>query len=477
MTVGAKASAKMHLVWIVPGATWLDTAGNVFNAHAGGLTVDHETGRFYWFGEYKTEDQHEGGGVSVYSSPDLATWEFHGLALEPQEGHEWLSPKGVMQRPKVIFNKKTSKYHMFWHADDDKYSRLAQGFAIADHIAGPYKFQNAVQPLGTPSQDFGIFTDYKDGKSYAMYSSGDGVDGRDVFISAFNDDLTELTEVVHCFKKYDFEAPTIIQTDRSYFAIMSHKTGYRPNNSIAMRADSLKGPWSQPFFIAPPYTRTFSTQSGFSWRFAGTKKTTHIYMGDQWDMNSIWDSRNVWLPIEIDEEKRDMKLLWHDVYDLNTETGEWAPVEGASYYSKDGELRGGAFLQEANFASHGVIATGIHGDESGITLTVDGQGGDQWVSFYYQNIDDMGYGDQPYGQPDRIGGTWQLRRFSRIIVNGDDKQVHKIPQRSTHKGTLLSATIKLPLKQGKNTLRVGGFTNGTDCKGADLDRVVVYPLE
>jgi hypothetical protein len=38
-----------------------------------------------------------------------------------------------------------------------------------------------------------------------------------------------------------------------------------------------------------------------------------------------------------------------------------------------------------NFASHGVIATGIHGDESGITLTVDGQGGDQWVSFYYQS--------------------------------------------------------------------------------------------
>jgi hypothetical protein len=122
---------------------------------------------------------------------------------------------------------------MFWHADDDKYSRLAQGFAIADHIAGPYKFQNAVQPLGTPSQDFGIFTDYKDGKSYAMYSSGDGVDGRDVFISAFNDDLTELTEVVHCFKKYDFEAPTIIQTDRSYFAIMSHKTGYRPNSETS----------------------------------------------------------------------------------------------------------------------------------------------------------------------------------------------------------------------------------------------------
>lgn len=119
---------------------------------------------------------------------------------------------------------------MFWHADDSKYSKLAQGFATADNIAGPYTFQKASLPLGTPSQDFGIFTDYKDGKSYALYSSGDGVDGRDVFIAAFNDDLTEVKEVTYCFPKYDLEAPTIIQTDRSYFAIMSHKTGYRPNS-------------------------------------------------------------------------------------------------------------------------------------------------------------------------------------------------------------------------------------------------------
>jgi hypothetical protein len=189
---------------------------------------------------------------------------------------------------------------MFWHADDRPYTRLAQGFATADRIAGPYTFQKAVQPLGTPSQDFGIFTDYKDEKSYALYSSGDSVEGRDVFISAFNDDLTDVKEVIYCFQKYDFEAPTILQTDRSYFAIMSHKTGYRPNSEtragwkptrkremltvyqdvVAMRADSLKGPWSQPFFIGPPYTRTFSTQSGFSCRIPGSEKTAYLYMGD-----------------------------------------------------------------------------------------------------------------------------------------------------------------------------------------------------
>ena len=77
LVFAACASAK----WIVPGARWLDTDGNIFNAHAGGLCVDQESGRFYWFGEHKTQGQEEGGGISVYSSDDLATWTSHGLAL------------------------------------------------------------------------------------------------------------------------------------------------------------------------------------------------------------------------------------------------------------------------------------------------------------------------------------------------------------------------------------------------------------
>lgn len=73
----AVASAK----YIVPGARWRDTDGNLVNAHAGGVTIDKETGKFWWFGEYKIQGQEEGGGVSVYSSDDLATWEHHGFAL------------------------------------------------------------------------------------------------------------------------------------------------------------------------------------------------------------------------------------------------------------------------------------------------------------------------------------------------------------------------------------------------------------
>ncbi|KAB8251063.1 hypothetical protein BDV35DRAFT_388452 [Aspergillus flavus] len=89
----------------------------------------------------------------------------------------------------------------------------------------------------------------------------------------------------------------------------------------------------------------------------------------------------------------------------------------------------------------------------------------------------MGFGDQPMGQPDRINGTWQLRRISSVVVNGDTENVHTLYQKDTHKGIILSTPLLLPLKKGENTITVSGLWNGFDYKGADLDRIVVYPPE
>lgn len=110
------------------------------------------------------------------------------------------------------------------------------------------------------------------------------------------------------------------------------------------------------------------------------------------------------------------------------------------------------------------------------------------------DIDDMGFGDQRKfrtlgsrnssncliagGTPDRIGGAWQLRRISSVVVNGDTSNVQTLYQRDTHKGIILSTPLQLTLKKGKkNTITVGGLSNGFDYKGADLDRIVVYPPE
>ncbi|ETS85142.1 hypothetical protein PFICI_03167 [Pestalotiopsis fici W106-1] len=473
------ASSAAVAKYIVPGARWLDTDGELVNAHAGVVLFDENTEKFWLFGEYKIQNATEGAGVAVYSSDDLATWENHGLALEPIEGHPYISPSNIIQRPKVVYSNSSQEYHMHWHADNSSYGLLLQGYATAPTIQGPYTFVNATAPLGNWSQDFGLFTDYKDGRSYALYSNGDSLYGRDVYVTRYDEDKAELEEVVHRFPKYDLEAPSIVQTEDSYYAIMSHKTGYRPNNVVAFRADSLSGPWSQPWIINPLNTRGLNSQSGNTLRIVGSKQTTYLYIGDQWDSNSLWESRYIWLPLNIDDSKKHLSIEWYDVYDLDVKTGEWSVVEGKTYYSKNALASGNAYHQEANFGSNGVIATGIYGNDSTVTFTnIEGTGKPQWVSFYYQNTDDMGFGDQPGGSPDRIGGSWQLRRISSVVVNGNTQNLETLFQRDTHKGIILSTPLQLTLNRGwNNSITVGGLLNGFDYKGADLDRIVVYPPE
>lgn len=110
------------------------------------------------------------------------------------------------------------------------------------------------------------------------------------------------------------------------------------------------------------------------------------------------------------------------------------------------------------------------------------------------DTDDMGFGDQRKlpnepesaatltvpagGSPDRIGGSWQLRRISSVVVNGNTSNVETLYQRDTHKSIILSTPLLLTLEKGShNTITVGGLYNGFDYKGADLDEIVVYPPE
>jgi hypothetical protein len=167
------------------------------------------------------------------------------------------------------------------------------------------------------------------------------------------------------------------------------------------------------------------------------------------------------------------------VYDLDVKTGEVTPINGTTYYSKDATTSGDAFHQEAMFGSDSVITTGIYGNDSTLTFNnIAGRGKPQWVSFYYQNTDDMGFGDQPGGSPDRIGGSWQLRRISSVVVNNKTEEVETLYQRDTHKGIILSTPLMLHLENGThNSITIGGLFNNQTYKGADIDRIVVYDPE
>ena len=80
------------------------------------------------------------------------------------------------------------------------------------------------------------------------------------------------------------------------------------------------------------------------------------------------------------------------------------------------------------------------------------------------------------GSPDRIGGSWQLRRIASVVVNGKTDEVQSLYQRDSHKGIILSTPLELELSEGSNTITIGGLFNGQDYKGADIDRIIVYPV-
>lgn len=63
-------------------------------------------------------------------------------------------------------------------------------------------------------------------------------------------------------------------------------------------------------------------------------------------------------------------------------------------------------------------------------------------------------------------------------MNGDTQNVETLYQRDTHKGIILSAPLQLMLNKGRdNTITIGGLSNGFDVKGADIEKIVVYPPE
>ena len=157
----------------IAGETMYDTNGNQIQAHGGQiqkLTVDGVT-KWYWIGEDKTNDYRPCGGIHMYSSEDLYNWKDEGVVLKTMEsmeqfesdpyfkelyGNETQEQKEevfvdldknncVMERPKMLYNEKTDKYVIWFHADgrypgsDADYGKAKAGVAIGDSPTGPFK--------------------------------------------------------------------------------------------------------------------------------------------------------------------------------------------------------------------------------------------------------------------------------------------------------------------------------------------------
>jgi hypothetical protein len=120
------AKSEDHL--IVNGIPWFDDRGNIVNAH--GACIVEEGGKYYLFGEWKSDETNAFPGFSCYSSDDLVNWKFENVVLRVQKDGI-LGPNRVGERVKVMKCPSTGEYVMYMHADDMGYKDPHIGYATS----------------------------------------------------------------------------------------------------------------------------------------------------------------------------------------------------------------------------------------------------------------------------------------------------------------------------------------------------------
>ena len=311
---------------IVPGAVWPDNRGEHVQAHGGGIIKVDDL--YYWFGEQRGRGLRRSRRyVSCYSSPDLVHWTFRNNVIDTSDP-ENLGSRWVLERPKVYYNQKTKTFVMYMHIDGqvdgkgNSYQLARVGVATCDKVDGDYKYLRSFRPLGKESRDIGQFID-DDGAAYLIFEERPS---HGFHIARLSDDYLDVEESV-AFIRSPLEGGAIVHYDGLYYVLGSHLTGWNPNPNMFATATSLEGPWSEFKNIAPPEANTYGSQSTMLLKVVGTKATTVVFMGDMWKPRTQWDSRYLWMPLEIGNGE--LRLPEPREWTLDVATGEAVIDEAA----------------------------------------------------------------------------------------------------------------------------------------------------
>jgi hypothetical protein len=307
----------------IRGEKWNDNEGHPINAHGAGLL--YHNGIYYMFGEIKkgktwlvpAQDWEDyrvpAGGVSCYSSRDLQTWKYEGVALASIKGDASndLDTSRVIERPKVIYNRAIGKFVMWMHIDTKDYAYSRSGVAISDSAPGPYHYLGSVRPNGQMARDMTLFKD-EDERAYIVYSSENN---NTMHVCLLSDDYLSPTKTFsRILENRRREAPAMFKYKGKYYLITSACTGWSPNAASYAIADHPLGPWKEfdnPC-KGPGADVTFQGQSSFVLPLAN-EPNHFIFIADRWNKSNLEDSRYLWLPLYMKKGRPVIK--WTEKYD------------------------------------------------------------------------------------------------------------------------------------------------------------------
>ncbi|KAA6343026.1 Beta-glucanase [termite gut metagenome] len=360
LILSGKAASPINAIY--PGAILPDDRGVHVNAHGGGML--YYEGKYYWFGEHKGKKSSAAWvGVTCYSSDDLYNWKYEGVALPVVKDNpdSDIVEGCILERPKVIYNKQTKKFILFFHLElkGKGYEAARVGIAISDKITGPYTYLKSYRPCagylpmnlteeqrnatakvsdfkkwwtdewrqatvngmfvrrnfagGQMSRDMTLYVD-DDEKAYHIYASEENLT---IQLAELSDDyLSHTGKYIRIAPAGHNEAPAIFKKDGAYFLITSGCTGWNPNAARLFTSHSIWGPWTEhpnPC-MGTDADLTFHSQSTYIQPVTG-KKDAFIFMADRWTPKNPIDARYIWLPIQFESGLPILK--WMDKWDLS----------------------------------------------------------------------------------------------------------------------------------------------------------------
>lgn len=299
--VNSSQSDKRSNSVIHNGIPWFDDRGEIVNAH--GACIVKDDGRYYLFGEYKSNEANAFFGFSCYSSDDLVDWKFERIVLGVQPAGI-LGPNRIGERVKVMKCPATGEYVMYMHCDDMKYMDPHIGYATSKTINGEYTFHGALLHEGEPIRrwDMGTFQD-TDGRGYLLIHHG--------IIYRLSKDYRSAETIAAKDIKDAGESPAMLKKDGIYYLLTSNLTSWERNDNKYHIATSIEGPWTLQGLFCPEGTLTYNSQYSFVFPLVEENDTTYMYIGDRWSFPNQADAATqVWLPLQAEDGKLSISEYW-----------------------------------------------------------------------------------------------------------------------------------------------------------------------
>lgn len=287
---------------------------NEINSHSGDIFISG--GVYYLFGEYRTKHNNKGRTennqkITLYKSSDFVTWERLkdpiDLTKDPNDFE--------VERPKVLFDRKSNVYYLFVHLQPHRKFDEGVGFlgvASSENIDGPYnnlmfyqiaahlessgnyysvdKYNKWIKkadnlyrksiPTGQEVRDYNVFN--FNNNNYIIYTSEEGFS---IQIAKLNDPLNKKgTWFVRDLIGERHEAPVLFYKNKNAYVILSGIHGYNFTRSNIYKVDTrnMKLTYLSPLVDGSESEIETSIRTQPAFVFKCYRSGRLIYAGDNW---------------------------------------------------------------------------------------------------------------------------------------------------------------------------------------------------